>query len=196
MSQPLRDSDGPSSGAAELGICWCLCCCHKRTPGSRARQAPQAREQGDARAGSHSSPARGAVGQGWRSLAAKSRVSGSSWLPELALCLRLLISSQAQPQGMRPQPMPNLIPHRVLPGRCFCKVPCLLWLWEGPHLLGQEGGGCAAASRGTKAARKDSGTGAYGWNVKPQAHGKPPQALQSPGLCWVWLLAQGTSLRK
>lgn len=38
--------------------------------------------------------------------------AGSSWLPELALCLRLLIFPTAQLQVMQPELVPMLIPHK------------------------------------------------------------------------------------
>lgn len=56
---------------------------------------------------------------------------------------------------MQPQLMPNLIPHKLMPGKAngasFGKVACLLWLQKGRYLLGLEGGGWAAARSGTEA---------------------------------------------
>lgn len=57
---------------------------------------------------------------------------------------------------MQPQLMPNLIPHKLMPGKAngasFCEVTCLLWLQKGRYLLGLEGGGgWAAGCRGTEA---------------------------------------------
>lgn len=52
--------------------------------------------------------------------------AGSSWLPELALRLPLLIFPPSSASGVQPQPMPNLIPHKLVPGKAngagFCKV--------------------------------------------------------------------------
>lgn len=91
--------------------------------------------------------------------------AGSSWLPELALCLRLLIFPTAQLQVMQPELVPMLIPHKPAwtgPAAGFA-VTCLLRPQKDCIYRGWKGKGeCAAAPERPREGHKDSHTGTSG----------------------------------